>query len=73
MSLSYIGADFAKSGKAGTHHGNLAAQLKAAWTKASGAVWAALSAPHVLPAMMRVTSALALSFVLVQLVKHSIS
>lgn len=67
MSLSYLGTEFAKSGLMNKSRiAAVAALLVQARTTIAGAA----SAPHVLPAMLRVVSALAVGFCLVQLAKH---
>lgn len=73
MSLSYLEAEFVKSGRARPRLNSLVAQLKQVWTKLASTAWHLVSAPHVLPSMLRVVSALALSYWLVQIVKHNIS
>ena len=73
MSLSYLGTEFAKSARPRPRLSSLAVQVNQVSTKLASAAWGLVSAPHVLPAMLRVVSALALSYWLVQIVKHNIS
>lgn len=74
MSLSYLGTDLAGSGPSGKQRfDRFAAQLVQQKSRLAAAAWRSLAAPHVLPAMLRVVSALALSYWLVQLVKHHVS
>ena len=73
MSLSYPGSDFARGGLSKKALATLVSQLMQTPASTAAAAWRAVSAPYVLPAMLRVMSAMALSYWLVQLAKHHIS